>query len=145
MAKKHIQASGEKEGQLVDCPAVHQCTLKGPDGEPQQHFDIRRPKAEVNAELEKQTDKAEELNHAVVELGHRIDDADEASAEDIENMRAELEVLREEFEIEAEREEELMNEQTEHDKADDAQRAYADYMARKYSAGSAVGSGKKKG
>lgn len=142
--KKHIQVSGEKEGQLVDCPAVYQCTLKGPDGEPQKHFEINRPKSEVNAELDKQTDKAEALNHAVVDLQHRIDDADEATPEELADMKAELEVLREEFEREAEYEEKLMDEQAEHDKADDAEREYAQYMTEKYSAGSAVGSGKRK-
>lgn len=130
MAKKHIQASGEKEGQLVDCPANHQCTLKGPDGEPQQHFEISRDRESVERELNVAKDRASFYSELADDAekdddsgaGHLRESSDEENAT-VQALEAEL---------------------AEHDKAEKAQKKYSDYMSNKYSSGSSIGSGKKK-
>lgn len=122
MTKKHIQASGEKEGQLVDCPAVHQCTLKGPDGERQQHFDIKRPLEDVENDIQG-------TNQELVSVNKLPDGSQSYSDTHNETI---------------ERKRRLLEEKEEHLAAQKAQQAYSAHMATKYSAGSSVGAGKEK-
>lgn len=72
MGRKHIQASGNNEGMLVDCPANDKCRLKGPDGEPQRHFEISRPREEVDKDLAQAEQHG--TNQEIEELHQEMDE-----------------------------------------------------------------------